>query len=60
MDDKSNEITAIPKLWEVLELTGAIVTIDARGCQKEIAAKIRDKGADCILVPCSALVAASQ
>ncbi len=46
---KSNEITAIPKLLEVLELTGAIVTIDAMGCQKEIAAKIRDKGADYVL-----------
>jgi predicted transposase YbfD/YdcC len=49
VDDKSNEITAIPKLLEVLELTGAIVTIDAMGCQKEIAAKIRDKGADYVL-----------
>ena len=49
VDNKSNEITAIPKLLEVLELTGAIVTIDAMGCQKEIAAKIRDKGADYVL-----------
>jgi predicted transposase YbfD/YdcC len=49
VDDKSNEITAIPKLLEVLELTGAIVTIDAMGCQKDIAAKIRDKGADYVL-----------
>src|SRR5262245_53279521 len=49
VDEKSNEITAIPKLLEVLELTGAIVTIDAMGCQKEIAAKIRDKGADYVL-----------
>ncbi len=49
VDDKSNEITAIPKLLEVLELTGAIVTIDAMGCQKEIAAKIREKGADYVL-----------
>lgn len=49
VDDKSNEITAIPKLLEVLELTGAIVTLDAMGCQKEIAAKIRDKGADYVL-----------
>ena len=47
--DKSNEITAIPKLLEVLELTGAIVTIDAMGCQKAIAAKIREKGADYVL-----------
>jgi predicted transposase YbfD/YdcC len=49
VDDKSNEITAIPKLLEVLELTGAIVTVDAMGCQKEIADKIRDKGADYVL-----------
>lgn len=49
VDSKSNEITAIPSLLEVLELTGAIVTIDAMGCQKEIAAKIREKGADYVL-----------
>jgi predicted transposase YbfD/YdcC len=49
VDGKSNEITAIPKLLEVLELTGAIVTIDAMGCQKEIVAKIREKGADYVL-----------
>ena len=49
VDDKSNEITAIPKLLEVLELTGAIVTIDAMGCQKEIAAKVRAKEADYVL-----------
>jgi predicted transposase YbfD/YdcC len=48
-DAKSNEITAIPKLLEILDLQGAIVTIDAMGCQKEIAAKIRDKGADYVL-----------
>jgi predicted transposase YbfD/YdcC len=44
VDDKSNEITAIPKLLEMLELAGAIVTIDAMGCQKDIAEKIVDKG----------------
>ena len=44
VDEKSNEITAIPKLLEVLELAGAIVTIDAMGCQKDIAARIREKG----------------
>ncbi len=49
VDDKSNEITAIPKLLEILELTGAIVTIDAMGCQKEIAAKVREKEADYLL-----------
>lgn len=46
VEEKSNEITAIPKLLEMLELHGAIVTIDAMGCQKEIAAKIRERGAD--------------
>src|SRR5687767_6639708 len=49
VDEKSNEITAIPKLLEVLELSGAIVTIDAMGCQKEIAKKIREKDADYVL-----------
>ena len=39
-EEKSNEITAIPKLLEVLDISGALVTIDAAGCQKEIAAKI--------------------
>ena len=39
-DAKSNEITAIPELLALLDLTGAIVTIDAMGCQKEIAAEI--------------------
>jgi predicted transposase YbfD/YdcC len=47
--DKGNEITAVPKLLEILELTGAIVTIDAMGCQEEIAAKAREKGADYVL-----------
>ena len=49
VEEKSNEITAIPKLLAVLELTGAIVTIDAMGCQKEIAATIREKKADYLL-----------
>ena len=49
MDAKSNEITAIPKLLEILDLQGAIVTIDALGCQKDIAAQIRDAGADYVL-----------
>jgi predicted transposase YbfD/YdcC len=42
-DEKSNEITAIPELLKVLELHGAIVTIDSMGCQKAIAADIRDR-----------------
>jgi predicted transposase YbfD/YdcC len=49
VSDKSNEITAVPKLLEILELTGAIVTIDAMGCQKEIAAKVRERKADYVL-----------
>lgn len=48
-DEKSNEITAIPKLLEMLVLKGAIVTIDAMGCQAEIARKIVDGGGDYIL-----------
>lgn len=49
VEDKENEIVAIPRLLEMLELTGALVTIDAIGCQKDIAAAIRDKGADYLL-----------
>jgi predicted transposase YbfD/YdcC len=47
--DKSNEITAIPELLRVLELEGCIVTMDAMGCQKDIAANIIDKHADYVL-----------
>lgn len=43
VDDKSNEITAIPELLELLTVKGAVITIDAMGCQKEIAAKIRER-----------------
>ena len=46
VDSKSNEITAIPQLLEMLELHGAIVSIDAMGCQREIAAKIVKGGGD--------------
>jgi predicted transposase YbfD/YdcC len=49
VDTKSNEITAIPKLLELLDLHGALVTIDAMGCQKEIAKKIVDGGGDYVL-----------
>lgn len=49
VDEKSNEITAIPKLLEMLEIAGALVTIDAMGCQKEIAATIRGQQADYVL-----------
>jgi predicted transposase YbfD/YdcC len=48
-DAKSNEITAIPQLLELLELKGCIVTLDAMGCQTEIAEKIIEKGADYVL-----------
>lgn len=49
VDDKSNEITAIPKLLELLDLRNNIVTIDAMGTQKEIAADIIERGGDYIL-----------
>jgi len=48
-NDKSNEITAIPKLLDLLFLEGAIVSIDAMGAQKKIAKKIRSKKADYVL-----------
>jgi predicted transposase YbfD/YdcC len=47
--DKANEIVAIPKLLEMLAIEGAIVTIDAMGCQRAIAQKIVDKKADYVL-----------
>ena len=50
VDGKSNEITAVPKLLELLELAGAVVTMDAMHCQKGTLAAIRAKGAD-YLVP---------
>lgn len=49
VDNESNEITAIPKLLELFDVRGNIVTIDAIGCQKEIAATIVDKEADYVL-----------
>jgi len=49
VDAKSNEITAIPRLLHLLDLHGALVTIDARGCQKEIARQIREAGGDYVL-----------
>jgi predicted transposase YbfD/YdcC len=48
-DEKSNEITAIPELIKALEVKDCIVTIDAMGCQKNIAKLIVDKGADYVL-----------
>lgn len=48
-DQKSNEITAIPQLLDLLDLSGCIVTIDAMGCQKKIAKQIVGKGSDYVL-----------
>jgi len=47
--DHSNEITAIPRLLRLLDIRGAIVTIDAMGCQQAIARQIREQGADYVL-----------
>lgn len=49
VDEKSNEITAIPKLLQMLEISGCLVTIDAMGCQTEIAKAIIDSKADYVL-----------
>src|SRR6266516_1985755 len=49
VEEKSNEITAIPKLLTMLDIAGAIVTIDAMGCQKEIAKVITEQEADYVL-----------
>ncbi len=46
VDDKSNEITAIPKLLSRLDIAGAVITIDAMGCQKKIAEQIKRQGGD--------------
>lgn len=48
-DEKSNEITAIPELIKLLDIKGALVTIDAMACQTEIAKTIIDQGADYLL-----------
>ncbi len=49
VSEKSNEITAIPKLLELIAIEGCIITIDAMGCQKDIAKKIIEQKADYIL-----------
>jgi len=49
VDGKSNEITAVPKLLELLELSGAVVTLDAMHCQKDTTAAIRAKKADYLI-----------
>lgn len=50
VDEKSNEITAIPKLLELIVVKDCIITIDAMGCQKDIAKKIIKKDADYVLM----------
>ena len=49
VDEKSNEITAVPDLLALLDLTGAVVSLDAMGCQKEIARQIVEGGGDYVL-----------
>jgi predicted transposase YbfD/YdcC len=49
IDEKSNEITAIPELLKMLDITGCTVTIDAMGCQKKIAGQIKKQGGDYLL-----------
>jgi predicted transposase YbfD/YdcC len=49
VDEKTNEIKGIPELLDWLDLEGAVITADAIGCQREIAAKIKEKGADFVL-----------
>jgi predicted transposase YbfD/YdcC len=49
VDEHSNEITAIPRLLQMLDLEGALVSIDAMGCQKDIAEQIREQKADYLL-----------
>lgn len=49
-EQDSNEITAIPKLLELLQLQGALVSLDAGGCQKQIAEQISEQGGDYLLV----------
>jgi predicted transposase YbfD/YdcC len=49
VNDKSNEITAVPELLRALELNGCIVTLDAMGCQKNIVKEVREAGADYVV-----------
>ena len=48
-DEKSNEITAVPELLDLIDVKGSIITADAMSCQKEIVRKIRDKKADYVI-----------
>ncbi len=49
VDNKSNEITAIPKLLSRLNIAGSVITVDVMGCQKRIAQQIIQKGGDYVL-----------
>ena len=49
VDGKSNEITALPKLLQLLDVTGCVVTMDAMGCQKDLAGQIKKQGGDYVL-----------
>ena len=49
MDKKSNELTAIPALIEMLEIAGSVITLDAMGCQKDITSLIIKKKGDYVL-----------
>ena len=49
VDDKSNEITAIPKLLSRLDIAGAVVTLDAMGCQRQVARQIVQQDGDYVL-----------
>ena len=49
VEGKGNEITAIPRLLDLLNLAGATVTVDAIGCQRQVAAKVLERGADYVL-----------
>ena len=49
MDANTNEITALPEILRMLKLAGAVVTIDAMGCQGAIARHIQEQGADSVL-----------
>lgn len=46
MEEKTNEITAVPELLDLIDVEGAVVTADAMSCQKKIVEKITDAGAD--------------
>jgi predicted transposase YbfD/YdcC len=49
VDERSDEITAIPQLLRLLDISGCMVTVDALGCQKEIAAQVITQGGDYLL-----------